>query len=480
VLRLLPNTCRAVFGTAFLLTGTVVSRADVGLPATGAETDPFRHVQALQNIATANRGNRAAGTAGYDRSAEYVADQLRAAGYTVRFEEFTFPFFEERNPPVLIAGAEGPDPVTPPREALRTLMNSGSGAVMTPVQSVDLGLENEPLQASTSGCEREDYAGFTPGNIALVRRGTCPFQAKAEQAKAAGAAGLIIMNQGTGDQTGIFGGRLETLATIPVLGVTTEVGRRLAEASRDPARNRVRLAVEVETGTRSTRNVIAARGEANGAAIVVGAHLDGVAEGPGMNDNASGSAALLETALRLAKEPQPNTPIRFAFWGAEERGLVGSRHHLNALSENDRRRIGLYINMDMVGSPNFGRFIQMTQPEGRTSATAGLAQSFAEYFVTRNLPVEERTRNERGYGSDDAAFAARGIPTLGLFTGAGSTKSENHAARFGGSVGQPFDPCYHKTCDTAENVSREVLGQMTDALTHALRQAGSRAVVPDR
>jgi hypothetical protein len=160
VLRLLPNTCRAVFGTAFLLTGTVVSRADVGLPATGAETDPFRHVQALQNIATANRGNRAAGTAGYDRSTEYVADQLRAAGYTVRFEEFTFPFFEERNPPVLIAGAEGPDPVTPHREALRTLMNSGSGAVTAPVQSVDLGLENEPLQASTSGCEREDLAGF--------------------------------------------------------------------------------------------------------------------------------------------------------------------------------------------------------------------------------------------------------------------------------------------------------------------------------
>jgi Zn-dependent M28 family amino/carboxypeptidase len=288
------------------------------------------------------------------------------------------------------------------------------------------------------------------------------------------------MNQGTGDQTGIFGGRLETLATIPVLGVNTEVGRRLAEASRDPARNRVRLAVEVETGTRSTRNVIAERGEASGAAIIVGAHLDGVSEGPGINDNASGTAAVLETALRLAREPEPDTPIRFAFWGAEERGLVGSRHHLNALSEDDRRRIGLYINLDMVGSPNFGRFIQMTQPEGRTSATAGLARSFAEYFAARNLPVEERIRNERGYGSDDAAFAARGIPTLGVFTGAGSTKSEDHAARFGGRAGQPFDRCYHRACDTAENVSREVLGQITDALTHALRQAGSRAVVPDR
>jgi Zn-dependent M28 family amino/carboxypeptidase len=472
---LLPNTCRAVFATAFLLTGTVVSHAYVGLPAADAQTDPFRHVEALQDIATANQGNRAAGTPGYDRSAEYVADQLRAAGYMVRFEEFTFPFFEERNPPVLVSGADGPDSFIPPRETLRTLMNSGSGAVTAPVQSVDLGLENEPLQASTSGCEREDFAGFTPGNVALVRRGTCPFQAKA-----AGAAGLIIMNQGTGDQTGMFGGRLETQATIPILGVTTEVGRRLAEASRNSASNRVRLAVEVETGTRSTRNVIAERGEANGAAIVVGAHLDGVAEGPGINDNASGSAAVLETALRLAKEPQPDTPIRFAFWGAEERGLVGSRHHLNALPENDRRRIGLYINLDMVGSPNFGRFIQMTQPEGHTSATAGLAQSFAEYFSARNLPVEERTRNERGYGSDDAAFAARGIPTLGLFTGAGGSKSEDHAVRFGGRAGQPFDPCYHKACDTVENVSREVLGQMTDALTHTLRQAGSRAVVPDR
>ena len=199
-----------------------------------------------------------------------------------------------------------------------------------------------------------------------------------------------------------------------------------------------------------------------------------------MNDNASGSAAVLGAALRLSKEPQPDTPSASPSGAGRSAASFGSRHHLNALSENDRRRIGLYINLDMVGSPNFGRFIQMTQPEGRTSATAGLAQSFAEYFAARNLPVEERTRNERGYGSDDAAFAARGIPTLGLFTGAGSTKSEDHATRFGGSAGQPFDLCYHKVCDTAENVNREVLGQMTDALTHTLRQAGSHAIVPDR
>nr|WP_246742593.1 M20/M25/M40 family metallo-hydrolase [Microvirga splendida] len=473
---MLPNACRVFLAATALLSAAAATQADVGLTAAAAPTDPFRHVQALQDIATANGGNRAAGAPGYDRSAEYVADQLRAAGYNVRFEEFTFPFFEERSPPVLVAAPAEPDSFTPAREALRTLMSSGSGDVTAPVQAVDLGLDAEPLPTSTSGCEREDFSGFTRGNIALVRRGTCPFQTKAELAQAAGAAGLVIMNQGTGDQTGIFGGRLTTQAAIPVLGVTTELGRKLAEVAEDSSRNRVRLKVDVETGTRSTRNVLAERGETNGRFVMVGAHLDSVAEGPGMNDNASGTAAVLETALRLAKEPATGTPVRFAFWGAEERGLIGSRHHLDALSDEDRRRIRFYINLDMVGSPNPGRFIQLSQTE-RTAETAGLIQAFTDHFESRNLTVEERSRNQRGFGSDDAAFAAKNIPTLGLFTGAGNGKSEEHAARFGGEAGQPYDPCYHKACDNAENVDRVVLGQMTDALTQVLL---TRTVMPDR
>jgi len=472
-----PNACRSALAGFVLLAGAAASHADGGLPSPAGQADPFRHVQALQDIATANGGNRAAGTAGYDRSVDYVAERLRTAGYAVRLEEFTFPFFEERTPPSLVLDPEAPDAFAAPREALRTLAHSGSGALTAPVQAVDLGLGEGPLQASTSGCESEDFAGFTPGHIALVRRGTCPFQTKAERAQAAGAVGLIIMNQGTGDQTGTFGGRLERPAAIPVLGVTTELGRRVAETARDPARSRVRLKVEAETGTRSTRNVLAERGEMKGPFIVVGAHLDSVSEGPGMNDNASGSAAVLEAALRLAGEPASGTPIRFAFWGAEERGLVGSRHHLDTLPEEERRRIRFYINLDMVGSVNFGRFVQLSQTE-RTAETAGIIRAFTDYFETRNLPVEERVRNQRGFGSDDAAFAAKNIPTLGLFTGAGNAKSEEHAARFGGQAGQPYDPCYHKACDTAENINRDVLGQMTDALTHVLR--GARTIIPDR
>ncbi len=459
--------------------GAAAAQADVGLPPATGSMDPFRHIQALQDIASANGGNRAAGTPGYDRSVEYVAEQLRGAGYTVRFEEFTFPFFEERSPPALAFGSSSPHQNISPQDSLRTLRNSGSGDMTAPLQPVDLGLERDPLQTSTSGCERDDFAGFVPGHVALVRRGTCPFHAKVEQALAAGAAGVIIMNQGTEGQTGTFLGRLETLASIPVVGVTTEVGRRLAAAAREQAGMEVRLKIEAATGVRSTRNVIADRGAITDAYVVVGAHLDSVSEGPGMNDNASGSAAVLEAALRLAREPAAGMPVRFAFWGAEERGLIGSRHHLDALQEQERRRIALYINLDMVGSPNFGRFIHLTQ-ENKEGVVGSAVQALTEFFVQNNLPVEERTSYGRGFGSDDAAFAAKNIPTVSLFTGAGNPKNEALAQRFGGSAGQPFDPCYHKACDTGLNINREALGQITDALAHALRRTARPPAPSDK
>jgi Zn-dependent M28 family amino/carboxypeptidase len=435
---------------------------------TSGADDPFRHIEALQELATANGGNRAAGTPGHERSAEYVAQHLRDAGYAVRFEEFTFPFFRERSPPVLTSGRDGTEGYAPPAEALRSLGNSGSGDVTAPLQPVDIGLDAEPLQASTSGCESEDFKDFLPGRIALLRRGTCPFQTKVENARAAGAAGAVILNQGTGEQTGIFSGRLTTAASIPVVAVTTEVGRRLAAGASESAGITVHLKTDVEAGTRATRNVLAERGATAGPFVVVGAHLDSVPEGPGMNDNASGSAATLAAALRLAREPAAGIPVRFAFWSAEERGLLGSRHHLDAAQDEERRRIALYINLDMIGSPNPGRFIQLTQ-ERRTDLVSETVRSLSGHFESRGLAVDERTGRSRGFGSDDSAFAQRGIPTIGLFTGAIGDKSQSQAERFGGRAGQPFDPCYHKACDTVLNIDRAVLSQVTDALTEALR-----------
>jgi Zn-dependent M28 family amino/carboxypeptidase len=354
-------------------------------------------------------------------------------------------------------------------------MYSGSGDVTGRIQPVDLGFElgATELPPSTSGCEKEDFEGFERGRIALVRRGTCPFQAKVDNAVMAGATGIVIMNEGRGNDTGLFGGRLSTAASVPVLGVTTEVGRALLAQSRDAASLPVRLAIDIQGGTRKTRNVIADRPDAPPETVVIGAHLDSVPEGPGMNDNASGTAAVLQVALDLAREPHGPRGLRFAFWGAEERGLIGSRHYVAALSEDERKRIALYINLDMVGSPNPGRFVQSFRP-GENAPESDLQRSVREAMGAalreQNAPFVERTRGRMGGGSDDAAFAARGIPTIGLYTGAGESKSAEQAAQFGGEAGKAFDPCYHRACDTAANIDRAVLDQMTRALHRSLRE----------
>jgi Zn-dependent M28 family amino/carboxypeptidase len=459
----LSKTSRASLSIAAVLVAVVPLGRIAGADnVAGAGGGPFRHLQALQDIASSNGGNRAAGTPGYDRSAEYVAARLKDAGYVVRFEEFEFPFFEDRTPPVLVTGQPDGD------SAVRTLTNSGSGDVVGQLRAVNLQLDAKPPAASTSGCEAADFAGFERGAVALIRRGTCPFQTKVEHAVEAGAIGAVIMNEGTNGRTDVFSGLMNKPAAIPVVGISYERGRSLDAASRAAGGATVRLAVDVVTGKRATRNVLAEMNPTgSGPLIVVGAHLDSVPEGPGINDNGSGSAAVLEVALQLAREPaQTRVRLRFAFWSAEERGLLGSRHHVAALSEEERRNIAVYLNLDMVGSPNFVRYVQASAEAG--DGVAGTARrEFLADFREHNLTIEERTGGR--FGTDTGSFSEKGIPTVGLYTGAGGPKSEAQASAFGGTTGRPFDPCYHQACDTVENINREVLEENTRALVRALK-----------
>jgi Zn-dependent M28 family amino/carboxypeptidase len=428
----------------------------------------FRHLEAFQEIASANAGTRASGTPGYDRSADYVAEKLRAAGYVVRLEEFEFPYFEDRTPPILaIPEAQAAEPAAGP---VRTLTNSGSADVTAPLRAVNLELTETPA-ASTSGCEARDFDGSVRGAIALIRRGTCTFQVKAENAVAAGAIGVVIMNEGTAGRTDGFSGLLNKMVGVPVVGISYERGRaleRLLHAGTVTAR----LAVDAIAGKRSSRNVLTEPNPGgSGPLIVVGAHLDSVPEGPGINDNGSGAAAVLEAALALAdKSAGGPANVQFAFWGAEERGLVGSRHHVGALSEEERRNIGVYINLDMVGSPNFARFVQRS-PEADSELANSVRQRLLGEFKDHSVPVEERAGGRTG--TDDAAFFQKGIPTVGLHTGSGAPKSQAQADLFGGVAGKPFDPCYHKACDTTANIDREALDQNTRALVRVLQ-----AVIP--
>ncbi|HLK84705.1 MAG TPA: M20/M25/M40 family metallo-hydrolase [Xanthobacteraceae bacterium] len=447
-------------------------------PEPAAEAGAFRHLRVLQDIASANEGNRAAGTPGYDRSAEYVSEQLAKAGYQVRFEEFEFPFFQERSPPVLAVHAADGSQQPASAGAVRTLANSGAGDVTARLSAVNLKLDAEPPAASASGCEAGDFKDFERGAVALIRRGTCQFQTKVENAVAAGAVGVIIMNEGTDGRKDAFSGQLSKLVPVPVIGIPYAFGRTLG-ADAQTGSITVHLAVDAVAGKRPSRNVIAeTAGGGDGPLIVVGAHLDSVLEGPGINDNGSGTAAVLEAALQLAPElAQGRRHVRFAFWGAEERGLIGSRRHVDALSEEERRRIAVYINLDMVGSPNFTRYVQ--GPATTDDGPAALARrELAAEFREHGLNIEERTGTR--FGSDDSSFSQKGIPTVGLYTGAGGMKSEKQASLFGGTAGRPFDPCYHQACDAIDNIDRGVLEQNARALVRTLKAVTTLPGGPER
>lgn len=171
------------------------------------------HLQALQDIADANDGNRGAGTSGYEASAQYVEKTLHDAGYTTQRQDFSF-IYEEVHESSL---AE----VSPDARTVDGIPMSYSQP--TPAEGV-----TAELAAPTTaiGCTAGDYAGAdVAGKIALVSRGECSFGEKAIAAKAAGADAVIIYNNTTGALNGTLGGVEPDSA--PATGVTQEEGQAL-------------------------------------------------------------------------------------------------------------------------------------------------------------------------------------------------------------------------------------------------------------
>ena len=418
------------------------------------------HLSALEAIANRNGGNRAAGTAGYSQSVSYVARQLRAAGYKPRLNTFSFLHFRETQPTVferVLPSARsyrsGPDFVT--------MRYSGGGNVNARVVPVDFSSES-------SGCEDPDFAGFPSGAVALMRRGGCPFTQKARTAEGRGAAAVLIANDGSPGRTAPISATLFGSSASPVMVVSSEVASELANLAQiGPVQ--VRIVMMVTTTLARAANVIADLPGRRKGVVLLGGHLDSVANGPGINDNGSGSAVVLEIARQARRlHVRPKHGLRFAFWGAEELGLVGSTSYVNSLSTSQSSRILDVINLDMVGSRNFGRIVYAG--DGQPRGSLRIERAFRTYFAGRRLPVEEANL---GGGSDHAAFARVGLPVGGLFTGADELKSAELAQRFGGQAGRSFDSCYHKSCDTVANVDFGILEQMADAAAVvALRLAG--------
>lgn len=426
------------------------------------------HLANFQKIADNNGDTRVATSPGYQESVEYVRERMERAGYQVSVQEFPFPFFQETATPEL----EQVSPDATGYEAgtdFVTMQYSAPGEAQAPVQAVDVQIPPGEPNSSTSGCEEADFAEFTAGNIALIQRGTCDFRVKALNAQAAGASGAIIFNEGQEGRTDAVAGTLQDVgAEVPVVGASFAVGADLA----DPAGTVARVAVEAILENRTGTNVVAdTRGGNKDNIIVLGGHLDSVGAGPGINDNGSGSAALLEVAEQLAQHRiRTRNAIRFAWWGAEEFGLWGSTRYVESLSDGEVEDIGMYLNFDMVGSPNFARFVydgDNSDGENLQEAPEGseqIEQFFQLFYRLQRLPSEGTPLNGR---SDYEAFAASGIPVGGLFTGAEGIKTEEQAERYGGEAGVAFDPCYHQSCDVLSNPSDTALRQNTQAIAAA-------------
>ena len=382
-------------------------------------------IEAFQAIAD-EHGNRAAGTAGYRASVDYAVDELEEAGYDVELQEFEITYTETLRDSLVQTG-----PVS--RELGHTVFTYSPSALVT----------DAPLTAPTgaaTGCSPAAWTGVDlTGQVALVSRGECTFAQKSLTAAAAGAEAVIIYNNADGDLSGTLGAPSEDY--VGTVGVTRELGQELLAQTRAGGAT-VTLDLEQLVEQRPTWNVLAeTRTGSEDDVVMLGAHLDGVPAGPGIHDNASGSAVVLEVARQAAKANKAESQVRFALWGAEEIGLLGSEHYVQTLPAEAREDISLYINLDMVApldhQDTLGVLTGDWSGGGETLLSSQLDRDGHEWVAAGS--------NGR---SDYASFVAEGIPSTGLLS--------------------LHDDNYHTPQDDIDNVSFTTLTHSARAVAHAI------------
>ena len=444
----------------------------------------FAHLESFQRIADDNSGHRCAGSSGHNASVGYIRDVLGGTNFILNEQQFGCRYFEEITVPVVEMTAPTPETYEWWDE-FRTATFSGSGDVTAEIVFIDPvmppGTEND---TSTSGCETGDFTGVDlAGKIAVIQRGTCSHQVKAKNAEDNGAAAVLIFNEGTSGRTNVYSTRL-TLGEnvdIPVVIVSYEVGAELYNLVNSGQAVTVHVNVNARDEWTTTANMIAETpgGNAN-RIIVVGAHLDSVREGPGINDNGSGCATLLELARLMDEQGyDPVNKIVFAWWGAEEQGLLGSYFYINDLYENhpaQYQSVGMYLNLDMTASPNYIRGVCDSDgsdippdigyiPPGASELEA----TIVNYFNSRSLPVSYISLTS---ASDQYCFAMYGVPSSFLYAGASGLKNQEQQDLFGGTVGQPYDSYYHTPLDNIANINTSIMQEMAQATAYVIQYYG--------
>lgn len=434
----------------------------------------MKHLQEFQNIADANGGTRVAGSPGYDASVEYVATTLRDKGFDVDTPEFTMEIFSVGKASLSVDGQ--------PSEAHVIEYSGASPAEGTTGPFVVISGEGH------LGCASRDYRDVdVAGAVVMVDRGECDLADKAHAATESGAIALVIAND---VEEELFSGVMDESdeIKIPVLSVSKADGARLLSES-----GTATVIAEAKVEQVTTRNVIAqTKTGSTDNVVMVGAHLDSVKEGPGINDNGTGVATVLETALQMGPSPDVANAVRFGFWGGEEQGLFGSYNYLESLDLEALKDIALYLNFDMMASPNTCYFTSdadqslppdpelgydLLIPEGSPGIERTLDDTITSAGKTpQDLPFDGR--------SDYDGFTFAGIPAGNFDTGSDAIKTPEQVELWGGTADQQCDPNYHTAKDTIDNVSRDALSLSGGVVAHVVglyaQDEGARNGVPVR
>ncbi len=423
------------------------------------QTDLWNHMQAFEAIAQANPSpadghpSRNSGEPGYLASAQYVAQKMTDAGYNVTIQQYPFTYFAYKAPPTM-------SEISPIAHdyGLTTDWNSGQsvGTANAEIQPAG-GIVIPPAttSTSTSGCTAGDFTDFVGGRIALIQRGGCNFGVKVLNAKAAGATGVIIFNEGNPGRTGVLSGSLQDannnpiIPDIPVAFTSFAIGSDLLDQYQQAVQNSTSLPVMnitiqalVQPGAPDYNVIAESKGGDKNHVLVVDAHLDAI-YGEGMLDNASGSSTILDIAEQM-KNVNPLNKLRFIWFGGEELGLLGSKYYVNNLSSTQLSHIGYDLDADVTATPNyligildpagpdlFGRTVTSTFPNRVYKASTVSRDQSINYFDSINKNHELLSP----VGTDAFSFNEVGIPASGLLTGQDCCKSPEEVQLFGGTTG---------------------------------------------
>lgn len=400
----------------------------------------------LSSVKEFGHPTRVIGSAGHNKTIAYIVEELeRMGGYHVSVQRFNATNGIVKNVLLSIDGKPlkaHPFALSPPSEGL---------------------LEASLVLAKNLGCSSKDYPEAVKGNIVLVQRGECAFGIKSANAGKAGAAGLIIYDEdpasGTlGDPTG---------EEVPTVGVSTKNVERYIRALLKEPKAHISASIYVDSlvKTVSTLNVIAETTNGNHENVVsLGAHLDSVAAGPGINDDGSGTISLLEVASYLTKYKLKNA-VRFAWWAAEEEGLLGLYAYARLLSAAENQKVRLFMDYDMMASPNYEYQIYDADNKHHPNGLGNLRDLYVDFYKSNNLNYTFVPFDGR---SDYVGFIDAGIPAGGVATGAEGVKTKKGQAKFGGTAGEWFDPCYYQACDDLNNTDYKAWLVNTRLIAHSV------------